>query len=276
MLALGKTKTKAIVFIRVFLVSSIIVLSRSMDSTKRMGSTEMKTDLSLLEDMSLHDMEDHTIAPTRSKFDALVEVSIVAREKLKNFQRLFQEKALKKPVSVPVGNKQSRFGDDDDDQDWSLESEWEPNKKNPMQEKVLMNTAVPVPNRARFRDQQHLEPPPNLPQKFKDVIKEMGGSDELLVIQKKLFVTDTNTNKNRFSIPFGQIPSKDFLTEVEKKKLREGQKIKAPLIDPELQSHDIFLVQRNNPDVYVLRNTWNNVHTSNELNVGYQIILSQY
>lgn len=247
-----------------------------MDSTKRMGSTEMKTDLSLLEDMSLHDMEDHTIAPTRSKFDALVEVSIVAREKLKNFQRLFQEKALKKPVSVPVGNKQSRFGDDDDDQDWSLESEWEPNKKNPMQEKVLMNTAVPVPNRARFRDQQHLEPPPNLPQKFKDVIKEMGGSDELLVIQKKLFVTDTNTNKNRFSIPFGQIPSKDFLTEVEKKKLREGQKLKAPLIDPELQSHDIFLVQRNNPDVYVLRNTWNNVHTSNELNVGYQIILSQY
>ena len=247
-----------------------------MDSTKRMGSTEMKTDLSLLEDMSLHDMEDHTIAPTRSKFDALVEVSIVAREKLKSFQRLFQEKVLKKPVSVPVGNKQSRFGDDDDDQDWSLESEWEPNKKNPMQEKVLMNTAVPVPNRARFRDQQHLEPPPNLPQKFKDVIKEMGGSDELLVIQKKLFVTDTNTNKNRFSIPFGQIPSKDFLTEVEKKKLREGQKIKAPLIDPELQSHDIFLVQRNNPDVYVLRNTCNNVHTSNELNVGYQIILSQY
>ena len=276
MLALGKTKTKAIVFIRVFLVSSIIVLSRSMDSTKRMGSTEMKTDLSLLEDMSLHDMEDHTIAPTRSKFDALVEVSIVAREKIKNFQRLFQEKALKNPVSVPVGNKQSRFGDDDDDQDWSLESEWEPNKKNPMQEKVLMNTAVPVPNRERFRDQQHLEPPPNLPQKFKDVIKEMGGSDELLVIQKKLFVTDTNTNKNRFSIPFGQIPSKDFLTEVEKKKLGEGQKIKAPLIDPELQSHDIFLVQRNNPDVYVQRNTWNNVHTSNELNVGYQIILSQY
>nr|POF24773.1 b3 domain-containing protein [Quercus suber] len=128
-----------------------------------------------------------------------------------------------------------------------------------------MNTAVPVPKRARFRDQQHLEPPPNLPQKFKDVIKEMGGSDELLVIQKKLFMCDTNMNKNRFSIPFGQILSKDFLTEEEKKKLIEGQKIKAPLIDPELQSHDIFLVQRNNPDVYVLRNTWNNVHTSNDL-----------
>nr|POF24774.1 hypothetical protein CFP56_56630 [Quercus suber] len=100
-----------------------------MDSTKSRGSTEMKTDLSLLEDMSLHDMEDHTIAPTQSKFDALVEISIVARE----IQRRFQEKALKKPVSVPVGNNQSRFGDDDDDQDWSLESEWEPKKKNQMQ-----------------------------------------------------------------------------------------------------------------------------------------------
>nr|POE83239.1 hypothetical protein CFP56_55891 [Quercus suber] len=207
-----------------------------MGSTKRRGSTAMKTDLSLLEDMS-HDMEDRTIAPTRSKFGALVEVSIVARGKIQNFQRLFQEKALKKPASVPVGNKQSRFGDDDDDQDWSLESEWEPKKKNPMQEKVLMNTAVPVPKRARFRDQQHLEPPPNLPQKFKDVIKEMGGSDELL----------------------------DFLTEEEKKKLGEGQKIKAPLIDPELRSHDIFLVQLNDPAMYALRFTWNNVHKWNEL-----------
>ena len=87
----------------------------------------------------------------------------------------------------------------------------------------------------------------------------------ILVIQKKLFMSDTSTNENRFSIPFRQILSKDFLTEEEKKKLREGQKIKAPLIDPELQSHDISLVQRNNPDVYVLRNTWKNVYTSNEL-----------
>lgn len=203
----------------------------------------------------------------QSKFDALVEVSILATEKLQNFQRWFEEKALKKPVSVPVGNNQSRFGDDDDDQDWSLELEWELKKKNPTKEKVLMNTAVPVPKRARFRDQQHLELPPNLPKKFKDVIKEMSGSDELLVIQKKLFMSDTNMKRNRFSIPFGQIPMKDFLTEEEKEKHRAGQKIKAPLIDPELQSHDIFLVPRNNPDVYVLRNTWNNVHTSNELQI---------
>ena len=60
------------------------------------------------------------IAPNWTPFDALVEVSIVAIKKLHKFCRLFQEKSLKKPLSmeetpivvtVPVRNKQSRFGD---------------------------------------------------------------------------------------------------------------------------------------------------------------------
>ena len=47
-----------------------------------------KAFLSMLEDLSHHDMEGHTIAPNWYHFDALVEVSCVAIEKFNKFQRL--------------------------------------------------------------------------------------------------------------------------------------------------------------------------------------------
>ena len=118
-------------------------------TTRRRESCEMKkkkkkmrTDISLLENMGIHDMEGRTIAPNWTPFDALVEASIVARKKLHKFHRLFQEKSLKKPLSVeeeiptavtvPVRNKRSRFGDqdddDDDDQDCRFELETKKNK----------------------------------------------------------------------------------------------------------------------------------------------------
>ena len=46
---------------------------------------KIKTDMSLLENMGIHDMEGHTIAPNWTPFDALVEVSIVARKKFHTF-----------------------------------------------------------------------------------------------------------------------------------------------------------------------------------------------
>uniref|UniRef100_A0A7N2L8I4 B3 domain-containing protein n=1 Tax=Quercus lobata TaxID=97700 RepID=A0A7N2L8I4_QUELO len=91
--------------------------------------------MSLLENMGIHDMEGHTIAPNWTPFDALVEVSIVARKKFHKFHRLFLENSLKKPISVeetmPVQNMLSRFGDqddDDDDQDCCFELETKKNK----------------------------------------------------------------------------------------------------------------------------------------------------
>ena len=59
-----------------------------------------KAFLSMLEDLSHHDMEGHTIAPDWYHFDALVEVSCVAIEKFNKFQRLIQERALKNPILV--------------------------------------------------------------------------------------------------------------------------------------------------------------------------------
>ena len=143
-----------------------------MGSTRRrresceMKKKKMKTDLSLLENMGIHDMEGHTIAPNWTPFDALVEVSIVAKKKLHKFRRLFQEKSLKKPLSmeetptvvtVPVRNKQLRFGDQDvDDQDCCFELETKNNMPNLVEQEnafMITTTVVPVSKRVRLGDQ---------------------------------------------------------------------------------------------------------------------------
>ena len=152
---------------------------------------------------------------------------------------------------MPVQNKRSRFGDqddDDDDQDYCFELETKKNKPILVEkEKAFMitTTAVPVSKRVRLGDKDELcletkkkkqswksrlpikaaillgpNPPPDLPPKFQDTIKVMGGRDELLVIQKKLFKTDITKGNNRFSIPLRQIMWTDFLNEEEKVKLR--------------------------------------------------------
>ena len=61
---------------------------------KKKKKKKMKIDISLLENMGIHDMAGHTIAPNWTPFDALVEASIVARKKLHKFLRLFEEKSL--------------------------------------------------------------------------------------------------------------------------------------------------------------------------------------
>ena len=260
---------------------------RRRESCEMKKKKKMKTDISLLENMGIYDMEGHTIAPNWTPFDALVEVAFVARKKHRKFHRLFQEKSLKKPISVeeeiptavtvPVRNKRSRFGDQDDDDDQDCRFELETKKNKPIlveQEKAFMftTTAVPVSKRVRLGDQDEwcLEtkkkkqswesrlpikakippgpnPPPDLPQEFLVAIEEMGGRDKLLVIQKKLFKTDITKGNNRFSIPLRQIVRTDFLTEEEKEKLRAGQEIQVQFIDPMLKSGHIVLVQWDMP-----------------------------
>ncbi|KAL0005065.1 hypothetical protein SO802_012626 [Lithocarpus litseifolius] len=237
----------------------------------------------------------------------------IARKKLHEFHGLFQEKSLKKPISVqesttvvtvPIRNKRSRFGDQDDyDQDCCFELETKKNKPILVleQEKVFMTTTtvVPVQKRVRLGDQDErcLEakkkkqswksrlpiktaippgpnPPPDLPPKFRNAIKAMGGRDELLVIQEKLFKTDITKGNSRFSIPLRQIVRADFLTEEEKEELRARQEILVRLIDPMLKISHIVLVQwempkdtSNTSSTYALRSTWNNVRKSNGLKI---------
>ncbi|KAJ8771090.1 hypothetical protein K2173_023415 [Erythroxylum novogranatense] len=73
-------------------------------------------------------------------------------------------------------------------------------------------------------------PPPDLPQEFKNRIGEMEGREVTLVIQKALFETDLKKGEGRLSIPANQIQSHNFLTDEEKEslnKLDEQGKLKA-------------------------------------------------
>uniref|UniRef100_A0A7N2L7W7 B3 domain-containing protein n=1 Tax=Quercus lobata TaxID=97700 RepID=A0A7N2L7W7_QUELO len=246
-----------------------------------------KAFLSMLEDLSHHDMEGHTIAPNWYRFHALVEVSCVAIEEFHKFQRLVQERALKNPILVqgntlknPVfvqekvigsafpakvrGNngrrKRERFGTDGDDQDWG--SGLEAKKKKNM---IPIKKLIPGQNPHFY-----------LPKEFWDVIKSMDGRDELLVIQKSLFKTDLTEGNSRLSIPLRQIVRMDFLTKEEKEEPRAGQEIPARLIDPKLKIGDLVLKQWDMPkdtvnttsSTYALRTYWNKGLESNKFKIG--------
>ncbi|MBA0818702.1 hypothetical protein Gohar_000100, partial [Gossypium harknessii] len=59
-------------------------------------------------------------------------------------------------------------------------------------------------------------PPPDLPPLFRQlIVEEMGGRGLVLVIQKTIFFSDINPTASRFSIPFSQVKTHDFLNEAE-------------------------------------------------------------
>ncbi|MBA0786795.1 hypothetical protein Gotri_025916, partial [Gossypium trilobum] len=63
-----------------------------------------------------------------------------------------------------------------------------------------------------------LESPPDMPQVFKDCIKDLGGSEIKLIIQKFLQLTDLRSQQNRLSMSLKQIRS-TFLHEDEERML---------------------------------------------------------
>ncbi|KAL9660349.1 hypothetical protein QQ045_025162 [Rhodiola kirilowii] len=60
------------------------------------------------------------------------------------------------------------------------------------------------------------ESPPDLPDNYKRLVKNVGGEDPALFLQKRLFATDLEKNNNRLSIPVNAIRKKDYLTDEEK------------------------------------------------------------
>ncbi|XP_020554171.1 B3 domain-containing protein At3g25182-like [Sesamum indicum] len=129
------------------------------------------------------------------------------------------------------------------------------------------------------------QPPPPLPERFKNVIREISGgrivSEETLVIQKALFQTDLNSSHNRLSIPFSQISHHGFLTDEEKKFLRcrEGKGKKkhkdVTMIEPSLKTRTATLSRWDMPkekgkmsSIYVIHGPWTSIVTGNQLKVG--------
>ncbi|KAB2045679.1 hypothetical protein ES319_D01G177900v1 [Gossypium barbadense] len=114
-------------------------------------------------------------------------------------------------------------------------------------------------------------PPPDLPPKFKQhILEEMGGTGLVLVIQKTIFYSDVNPTANRFSIPFSQVKTHDFLNEVEAKELAHKTPMQMCLLDPSLKQTSITFNKwvMGNTSLYVLTNTWNSVVKNNQLEKG--------
>ncbi|TYJ27997.1 hypothetical protein E1A91_A07G227700v1 [Gossypium mustelinum] len=114
-------------------------------------------------------------------------------------------------------------------------------------------------------------PPTNLPPKFRQlIVEDMGGRGLVLVIQKTIFFSDINPTASRFSIPFSQVKTHDFLNEAEAKELDDKNPMQVWLLDPSMKGTNITFNKwvMGSSSLYVLTNTWNPVLKNNQLKKG--------
>jgi hypothetical protein len=114
-------------------------------------------------------------------------------------------------------------------------------------------------------------PPPDLPEEFKNRIKAMGGTQVVLVIQKALYDTDLKTNNSRLSMPLRQING-DFLRVDERTSLAQQNEMRVQFIEPSrkvkimiLRQWDMHKESGKTCSTYVLRTYWNEVSQENGL-----------
>ncbi|KAL4337871.1 hypothetical protein HN51_047970 [Arachis hypogaea] len=116
--------------------------------------------------------------------------------------------------------------------------------------------------------------PSELPQNFKNLISDMGGSRITLLIQKTLYQSDLDPQQNRLSIPSQQVKDKDFLLPTELESLEEKNGIKVKLIQPSLEITELTLIKwfmHKGPGSkkvsisYILRSNWVKVAKANNL-----------
>ncbi|XP_059434080.1 B3 domain-containing protein At2g31420-like [Corylus avellana] len=114
-------------------------------------------------------------------------------------------------------------------------------------------------------------PPPDLPEEFRNRIEAMGGRQVVLVIQKALYDTDLKKNNSRLSIPLRQIEG-DFLRDDERESLIQQNEMKVSFIEPSHKVNNMILRQWDmrkdsgkTCSQYVLRTFWNEVSQENGL-----------
>ncbi|KAK2973741.1 hypothetical protein RJ640_019741, partial [Escallonia rubra] len=117
-------------------------------------------------------------------------------------------------------------------------------------------------------------PPPDMPTEFKNRIREMGGTEPVLVIQKALFKSDVRDLEGRLSIPKNHI-EEGFLTDEEERVLdsRRGRRfgeMPTLLIEPKLGECCILLrkYMMKKTALYVLMKPWQEVVKRNGLKKG--------
>ncbi|GAV70908.1 DUF313 domain-containing protein [Cephalotus follicularis] len=208
-------------------------------------------------------------------------------------ERLAREKLLKRPMIYPDfddlhekkdkgvvnglefkskrKNTQRKCVDDrEDDNEWAWDDEF--NEKNISKKKRAMNniTKKEIPPKCP-------EPPPDMPEKMKDLItRKMNGTHLVRVIQKRLYQTDTGNIQNRLSIPFNQIIHNEefFLTPKEVEILKGRGEIQTTMVEPSLAISQEKMVLKqwdmNKPtgktsSMYALRTGWNYLRERNGL-----------
>nr|KYP60287.1 B3 domain-containing protein At1g05920 family [Cajanus cajan] len=126
-------------------------------------------------------------------------------------------------------------------------------------------------------------PSPKLSIEFENRVNELNGGDITFLMQKKLYRSDLDTNKNRLSMPRNEIRC-DFLTETEIAKLkeREGTSGKGKLVgvevhvlDPCLREFTLLLKKWDMENTYTLNLSkhWNNVVSTNKFEENQELYI---
>ncbi|KAL6999425.1 hypothetical protein U1Q18_000586 [Sarracenia purpurea var. burkii] len=127
---------------------------------------------------------------TREK--SLKKSAVYPVENLPKKERLKKENDLMRPVIEEKTKKNYRRPRSESDEEFeNRKSVWDNKKKTKMTSdcKVMENGPVP---------------PPDLPPRFKNKIKESNGYEEKLLVQKRVTISDVNIVQNRFTMPLRQ------------------------------------------------------------------------
>ncbi|KAE8690823.1 SET domain protein 16 isoform 1 [Hibiscus syriacus] len=126
----------------------------------------------------------------------------------------------------------------------------------------------PKLKRRKKQKPQSLIPTPDMPDRFKRyILEDMGGSGLVLVIQKTLFFSDVNHTASRFSVPFSQVKSHDFLTKIEADGLAHKKPMQVCFLDPSMEKTTMTFNRwdMGKNSLYVMIGSWNSVVESNKL-----------
>ncbi|KAE8690822.1 SET domain protein 16 isoform 1 [Hibiscus syriacus] len=126
----------------------------------------------------------------------------------------------------------------------------------------------PKLKRSKKQKPQSSIPTPDMPDTFKRyILEDMGGSGLVLVIQKTLFFSDVNHTASRFSVPFSQVKSHDFLTTIEADDLAHKKPMQVCFLDPSMEKTTMTFNRwdMGKNSLYVMIESWNSVVKSNKL-----------
>ncbi|GMI70813.1 hypothetical protein HRI_000750600 [Hibiscus trionum] len=129
------------------------------------------------------------------------------------------------------------------------------------------------PKPKKSKKKQPLRPMaiPELPHNFKwHIFQNMGGSGLVLVIQKALFFSDVNPTASRFSVPFSQVKTHDFLTGTKAQSLAGKNPMEVRVLDPSMKETTLTfnIWEMSKTKLYVMTKAWNSVVQSNRLEEG--------